>query len=61
MNDLDRSVGVGGELVDLSNVSLAELRKTVSRSLDESTERVLRQAERPRMNLGGAGPPGRAD
>ena len=44
MNDLDRSVGVGGELVDLSKVSLAELRKTGSRSLNESTQRVLRQA-----------------
>jgi len=30
-------------------------------NLDEDTAAVVAQVERPRLNLGGSGPPGRAD
>jgi hypothetical protein len=59
---VDRSLeGVGTELVDLTTISLAEFRLNNSRQLVQSTERVLKQTQRPRANLGGTGPPGRAD
>jgi hypothetical protein len=50
-----------GLLVDLRQITLDELRTAASAQLATSTERILAQIERPRVNLGGAGPPGRAD
>lgn len=44
---------------DLTRVGLGALRK--SKDLDEQVAVVLAQVEKPRANLGGGGPPGRAD
>lgn len=46
-------------LVDLGDVSLAELR-TVALPADQ-VEAVVRQVQRPKTNLGSSGPPGRSD
>jgi hypothetical protein len=56
-----RSDATETELVSLDGYSLGDLRKDSSRELAEAVRNVLRQVERPRTNLGGAGPPGRAD
>lgn len=45
------------QLLDLGEVSLADLRRL---RLEQDKERIIRQVERPRLNLG-TGPPGRAD
>ncbi|HEX5204656.1 MAG TPA: hypothetical protein VFW27_32430 [Actinoplanes sp.] len=45
----------------LTGHSLADLRADRSPELTEAIRLVLRQVERPRVNLGGSGPPGRAD
>lgn len=44
---------------DLTGMSLRDLWK--SKDLDEQVAVVLAQVEKPRANLGGGGPPGRAD
>lgn len=49
------------ELISLAGYSLGDLRVDGSRELAEAIRIVLRQVERPRANLGGSGPPGRAD
>jgi hypothetical protein len=49
------------ELMSLTDWSLEDLRADQSESLAEAVQMVLHQVERPRANLGGAGPPGRAD
>lgn len=49
------------DLINLSDCSLRELRDIREDDLAVMTETVLRQVERPRANLGGSGPPGRAD
>ena len=49
------------EMLDLSDCSLHELLTIRDDDLAITVERVLRQVERPRANLGGSGPPGRAD
>jgi hypothetical protein len=48
-------------LVDLSDVSLANLLSCDATALQFSTLQVLGQLDRPRVNLGGGGPPGRVD
>jgi hypothetical protein len=48
-------------LVSLAGYTLSELRADQSRELLDAVQLVLRQVERPRANLGGSGPPGRAD
>jgi hypothetical protein len=56
--------GVAGtetELISLVGYSLSDLRTDQSRELAEAVRVLLRQVERPRANLGGGGPPGRAD
>jgi hypothetical protein len=45
-------------LPDLSGVTLAELRRL---DLARDQVQVVAQVQRPRVNLGGSGPPGRAD
>lgn len=47
------------EMIDLTRIGLAGLRKT--KDLRDEVAKVLAQVERPRANLGGGGPPGRAD
>jgi hypothetical protein len=47
------------ELPDLTGCSLRELR--IGMDVSDAVARVLRQIERPRANIGGSGPPGRAD
>jgi len=49
------------ELIDLTGISIANLRGLDSKLLDVSKERIMKQIEKPRANLGGAGPPGRSD
>ncbi len=48
-------------MIDLGDCSFEELRKHSSPELDGAIEQVLRQVERPRVNLGASGPPGRVD
>lgn len=43
---------------DLSGVTLAELRRL---DLAEEQAQIEAQVQRPRVNLGGSSPPGRAD
>lgn len=49
------------ELIDLTGVSMAELRICDESALAPSLDRVLRQVERPRANINESGPPGRVD
>jgi hypothetical protein len=49
------------ELISLAGYSLGDLRADRSRELAAAVRVVLHQVERPRTNLGGGGPPGRAD
>jgi len=49
------------ELVNLSHCSLHELRTLDDDELAIVGQRVMRQVEKPRANLGSSGPPGRAD
>jgi hypothetical protein len=48
-------------MILLAGYSLRDLRADQSRELADAVRLVLRQVERPRVNLGGSGPPGRAD
>ena len=48
-------------MISLDGYSLGDLRTDRSRELAEAVQVVLRQVARPRANLGGSGPPGRAD
>jgi hypothetical protein len=61
MNSRQRMATVETELVSLAGYSLSDLRTDRSDALAEAIQIVLRQVERPRVNLGAAGPPGRAD
>lgn len=45
-------------LPNLSGITLAKLRRL---DLARETAQVVAQVQRPRVNLGGGGPPGRAD
>lgn len=49
------------ELVSLAGYSLHDLREDRSPEMAGAVSSVLKQVERPRTNLGGSGPPGRAD
>lgn len=64
MHTSDTSTGqeyLGSELIDLSEVPLADLRTQSPRLHARSLERLLRQVERPRINFAGDPGPGRAD
>lgn len=52
----DKDEPVVSELPDLGELTLKELRTVILDRL-----RVLKQIEKPRTNLGGTAPPGRAD
>jgi hypothetical protein len=59
---LDTSpVHIETELVDLTAISLSQLQACEESVLEPSLRRMLAQIDRPRTNLGGSGPPGRAD
>jgi hypothetical protein len=49
------------EMLDLNTYSLSDLYALESQVLMDAATIVLRQVERPRANLGGSAPPGRAD
>lgn len=53
-------VTISTDLADLGDVSFDELRMRPD-ELEPFQEIVGAQVERPRVNLGGSGPPGRAD
>jgi hypothetical protein len=57
----DGSAATETELLALTGVSLRTLRADQSRELAAAVALVLQQVSRPRANLGGSGPPGRAD
>jgi hypothetical protein len=56
-----KTVEAPTELISLVGYSLGELRNDRSRELADAVRVVLGQVARPRANLGGSGPPGRAD
>ena len=56
-----RASFIEADLVSLAGYTLGDLRLDQSRELREAVRSVLRQVDRPRANLGGTGPPGRAD
>jgi hypothetical protein len=47
--------------IDLSEYSLRDLLNDKSADLAEDVRRVTQEVQRPRFNLGGSSPPGRAD
>jgi hypothetical protein len=49
------------EVLDLADVPLADLRQLSAPGWARSADRLVQQAQRPRTNFGGTGPPGRAD
>ena len=61
MNTPQSGASAETELISLARYSLGDLRKDRSRQLADAVQIVLHQVARPRANLGGAGPPGRAD
>lgn len=48
-------------LVDLSDIPLEQFRGLKDPKIDYSTEQVIKQVRRRRVNLGNTGPPGRMD
>jgi hypothetical protein len=48
------------DLVDLRDMTLEQIRSKDVET-QKAVEELLRQVERPRINLGVSGPPGRAD
>ena len=56
-----RAGSIETQQVSLTGYSLGDLRADQSRALADAVQIVLRQVERPRANLGGGSPPGRAD
>lgn len=50
------------QLPDLTHHTLTDLRhQRTTGALDTAAALILKQVQRPRTNLGGSGPPGRAD
>jgi hypothetical protein len=49
------------ELIDISELSIAELRSCDESILAPSLDRIMRQINRPRGNISESGPPGRVD
>jgi hypothetical protein len=52
---------VDTQLADLDGCTVDDIREMDQESLARSVEIILQQVGRPRANLGGGGPPGRAD
>ncbi|GAA2669009.1 MULTISPECIES: hypothetical protein [Actinoplanes] len=61
MTTQPRATFIETDMVSLAGYSLSDLRADQSRELADAVRSVLKQVERPRANLGGSGPPGRAD
>lgn len=57
----DVTIGVETQLADLTGLTVEEVRAIRRDRLAPFMESTLRQVERPRANLGGSSPPGRAD
>ncbi|WP_157239915.1 hypothetical protein [Catenuloplanes japonicus] len=53
----DLSGDVQSDLIDLTEISMDDLRQCDPRIFAESLDRILQQIEKPRFNLG-TGPPG---
>ena len=53
--------GIETQLADLSGLTVDEVKGLRRDQLALALEATLRQVERPRVNLGGSTPPGRAD
>ena len=49
------------DLLDLSSLSLAAVGSLDPSALNSALDKLYGQIDRPRMNLGGGGPPGRTD
>lgn len=49
------------ELIDLTEYSVSDILDVSEHQLAPYLDRTILQVERPRANLGGSGPPGRAD
>ncbi len=60
VGNVDLRHDIEAVLVDLSELTITELRDCDEESLAPSIQRILAQIERPRVNIG-SGPPGRAD
>jgi hypothetical protein len=58
---VDNPTDIETDLIDLADCMVDEIRGMPPERLAPYTEKALRQVERPRLNLGGTGPPGRAD
>ncbi|GAA1629754.1 hypothetical protein GCM10009828_067310 [Actinoplanes couchii] len=61
MTTQPRATYIETTMVSLAGYSLSDLRSDQSRELADAVRQVLGQVSRPRANLGGSGPPGRAD
>lgn len=57
----DVTTGIETQLADLTGLTVEEVRGLRRDRLAPFLESTLRQIERPRVNLGGTSPPGRAD
>lgn len=57
---MDGILDVETELLDLSKLSFGQIRQA-REAIERPTGVVLKQVERPRINQGSSGPPGRAD
>ena len=55
------ATGFETQLADLTGLTIEEVKGLRRDKLAPFLETALRQVERPRVNLGGSGPPGRAD
>jgi hypothetical protein len=58
---MDLTAHLDTEVLDLADVSLEDLRHLSAPGWQRSADRLTQQAQRPRTNFGGTGPPGRAD
>jgi hypothetical protein len=58
---MGEGAGLTSELLDLGECSLDGLWVLEFDELTTSVDQILRQIVKPRANLGGGGPPGRAD
>jgi len=53
--------GLDTELIDLSERSVEEVLSMSGDQLIPYTDKILKQTGKPRVNVGGSGPPGRVD
>ncbi|HEU5332406.1 MAG TPA: hypothetical protein VFU73_06580 [Actinocrinis sp.] len=58
---MDDSAWLETDMVDLEDYTVDEVHELDQADLSPSVDIIRQQVERPRANLGGSGPPGRAD